>query len=54
MAKEFKDDSKKAVNLNLEESQIEFLESLKNRSKYVRWLINNDAKYQKFIKERKE
>jgi len=40
--------------LNLELNQVEYLRTLKNKSKYVRWLLDNDGGYQKHIKEGKD
>jgi len=37
--------------INLEVSQVEYLRTLKNKSAYMRWMIDNDEDYQKHIKK---
>ena len=53
MAKEkvFKDEPLKRHVLYIRESHLEYLRSLDNGSKYVRWLLDNDSGYQKYLKE---
>lgn len=52
MAEEFKEEVFVKVGLNLKSEHREYLQSLKNGSKYLRWLIDNDAGYIKFMKEK--
>lgn len=53
MDKEFKPDVKKAVTLIFHAEHDEYMKTLENKSKYTRWLYDNDAGFQKFMKRRK-
>ena len=53
MAEEFEDVVYKKVNFNFEERHLAFLKTLKNKSHFLRWLIDNSEEFQKFKKEKK-
>ncbi len=55
MGKEYKDDEIKVlVNLNLGINHVKYMKTLKNKSKYVRWMFDNDLGYQKYIKNKED
>ena len=53
MAEEFKEEVLKAASVVLSTDHIEYLRTLSNYSKYLRWMIENDEGYNKFKKDRK-
>lgn len=51
---EYKEEVLKKVMLNLSVDHHEYLQSLNNASKVMRWLINNYPGYIKYMKEKDE
>ena len=54
MPKIYKEKSYKKVLINFEVTQAEYLQGRKNYNRYVRWLLNEDPDYKKFMKEKGE
>lgn len=46
--------AKKTWGLNYYEEQIDFFKTLENASDYMRWVLDNDSGYQKYMKTLKE
>jgi len=39
------------TGFNIEQRQKDYVQSLENKSHWLRWIIDNDSGYQKYIKE---
>jgi hypothetical protein len=50
MAKEFKEEVLKQIPVNLKNTHVEYLAIHGNKSKFLRWILNNDKGYKKFMK----
>ena len=52
MPNEFEEKPLKTTHVVLEVAHIDFLKTVKNASKYLRWLVDNDPRYKNHKKEK--